>query len=210
MFHVSVSRRFVALLVLGWMLPGLAPTSLFADQPPTPVRRSIARIDPLDASRTFDFGRDFAVDGSLLVAGAPSLRGDYSGSVYVLELLPGWSVEEQMVWLQEARLYDGFDARGRLPNPGAIVSLDSGVLAVAYGYEVDLWQRDELGQWVLTDKHTVIGSIVDVALRGDELLIVQPEVEEKAALLGAAGVLEKPYDAERIREVMEKAIGGGA
>lgn len=40
--------------------------------------------------------------------------------------------------------------------------------------------------------------------------IVQPEIEEKARELGAAGVLEKPYDADRIKEVAEAALGGGA
>lgn len=38
--------------------------------------------------------------------------------------------------------------------------------------------------------------------------IVQPEIEERASSLGAAGVLEKPYDTERIREVVERVLGG--
>lgn len=37
--------------------------------------------------------------------------------------------------------------------------------------------------------------------------IVQPEIEAKARELGAAGVLEKPYDPERIRQVAEAALG---
>ena len=38
--------------------------------------------------------------------------------------------------------------------------------------------------------------------------IVQPEIEEKANELGAAGVLEKPYDAEKIREAIDLALKG--
>ena len=40
--------------------------------------------------------------------------------------------------------------------------------------------------------------------------IVQPEIEERARVLGAAGVLEKPYDPERIRVVAERALGDRA
>lgn len=37
--------------------------------------------------------------------------------------------------------------------------------------------------------------------------IVQPEIQERADELGAAGVLEKPYDAEKIKEAAEAALG---
>lgn len=40
--------------------------------------------------------------------------------------------------------------------------------------------------------------------------IVQPEIEEKAFQLGAAGVLEKPYDPDRIKEVADRILGGSA
>ena len=38
--------------------------------------------------------------------------------------------------------------------------------------------------------------------------IVQPEIEARANELGAAGVLEKPYDAERIKRVMDEVVAG--
>lgn len=38
----------------------------------------------------------------------------------------------------------------------------------------------------------------------------QPELEQQAAALGAVGVLAKPYDPDRIRAVMEQALGGGS
>lgn len=40
--------------------------------------------------------------------------------------------------------------------------------------------------------------------------IVQSEIEQKAFALGAAGVLEKPFDVERIREAVTRALGGAA
>lgn len=40
--------------------------------------------------------------------------------------------------------------------------------------------------------------------------IVQPEIEAQARELGAAGVLEKPYDAKRIQAVLDQIIGGAA
>jgi two-component system chemotaxis response regulator CheY len=38
--------------------------------------------------------------------------------------------------------------------------------------------------------------------------IVQSEIEDRANALGAAGVLEKPFDVERIRSVVTAALGG--
>jgi two-component system chemotaxis response regulator CheY len=40
--------------------------------------------------------------------------------------------------------------------------------------------------------------------------IVQPEIEAQARELGAAGVLEKPYDAVRIQAVLDEVLGAGA
>lgn len=39
--------------------------------------------------------------------------------------------------------------------------------------------------------------------------IVQPEIEARAAELGARGVLEKPYDEARIRAVVDEVLGAG-
>lgn len=40
--------------------------------------------------------------------------------------------------------------------------------------------------------------------------IVQPEIEAQARELGAAGVLEKPYDAARIQAVLDEILGAKA
>lgn len=40
--------------------------------------------------------------------------------------------------------------------------------------------------------------------------IVQPEIEEAARALGAAGILEKPYDPPRIKAAIDRSLGGGA
>lgn len=40
--------------------------------------------------------------------------------------------------------------------------------------------------------------------------IVQSEIEDRAVALGASGVLEKPFDVERIRAAVEKALEGRA
>lgn len=39
--------------------------------------------------------------------------------------------------------------------------------------------------------------------------IVQPEIEAQARELGAAGILEKPYDAARIQAVLDQILGKG-
>jgi hypothetical protein len=112
--------------------------------------KEVTRLIPLDAEAGIHFGRDIAISGDLLVAGAPFDNdfGDRSGSVYIFERNQGGP----NAWGQIAKL----TASDAYTNDqfGWAVTIDADTVAVGaytkmYGGRVYVFVRDagEPGLW---------------------------------------------------------------